>query len=190
MPDWNLFDYTMKESRRLDTIATLGIHTNMRTLSKWFRTNYLSKVFDDRIPEKSERLHALDTIAASTHFNKDFQTVLSKWVIDKYSNWLSWMHDKATLWHYDEFHWSARQFCMLIHSKNLALELQFMNFALASLRLAWNISGMKESELLNHELLDVLSEVVLKLSGRDTWDSTTLFNIPFKECSKFYFIKV
>jgi len=37
--------------------------------------------------------------------------------------------------------------------------------------------------------LDVLSEVVLKLSGHDTWNSSTPYNIPFKECSKWYFIK-
>ena len=56
-----------------------------------------------------------------------------------------------------------------------------MNLAVASLRLAWNISGMRESELSNHDLLDVLSEVVLKLSGHgNTWNSSTPYNIPFK----------
>ena len=48
---------------------------------------------------------------------------------------------------------------------------------------------MRESELSNHALLDVLSEVVLKLSGHDTWNSSTPHNIPFRQCSKWYFIK-
>ena len=78
---------------------------------------------------------------------------------------------------------------MLIYSRNLAPELACLNVAVASLCLAWNISRKRESELSNHELLDVLSEVVLKLSGRDTWNSSTPFNIPFKQCSKWYFIK-
>ena len=47
----------------------------------------------------------------------------------------------------------------------------------------------EKSELSNHELLDVLSEVVLKLSGHDTWNCGTPYNVPFKQCSKWYFIK-
>ena len=78
---------------------------------------------------------------------------------------------------------------MLIYSKNLAPELQCLNVAVVLLRLAWNISGMRESELSNHELLDVLSEVVPKLSGHDAWNSSSPYNIPFKQFSKWYFIK-
>ena len=78
---------------------------------------------------------------------------------------------------------------MLIYSRNLAPELACLNVAVASLCLAWNISRKRESELSNHELLDVLSEVVIKLSGHDTWNSSTPYNIPFKQCSKWYFIK-
>ena len=35
----------------------------------------------------------------------------------------------------------------------------------------------------------VLSEVVLELSGHDKWNCKTPYNIPFKECSKWYFIR-
>ena len=49
IPEWNLFDYTMKESRYRDTIEILRIHTNIRTISEWFRMNYLSKVFAKKI---------------------------------------------------------------------------------------------------------------------------------------------
>ena len=49
IPEWNLFDYTMKESRRLDTIEMLRIHINIRAISEWFRINYLSKVFGKKI---------------------------------------------------------------------------------------------------------------------------------------------
>ena len=52
-PEWNLFDNTMKESRRLDTIEMLRVHTNVRTLSEWFRINYLSKVSDNTIRKTS-----------------------------------------------------------------------------------------------------------------------------------------
>ena len=186
IPEWNLFDFTMKESRRLDTIETLRIHTNMRTLSEWFRINYLSKVLKFENPEHQ---HVLDTIAESNRFNKYFQAVLQKWVVEGSGGFISCAYDKATILHHIDLDWNARRFRMLIHSKNLAPELQFLNLAVVSLRLAWNISGMRESELSNHELLDVLSEVVLKLSGHDTWNSSTPYNISFKQCSKWYFIK-
>ena len=88
-------------------------------------------------------------------------------------------------------HPCATQFHGLIISKNRAPELHILNLAVVSLRLAWNISRMKESELSNNELLDVLSEVVLRLSGHETWNNSTTCNyrISFRECSKWYFIK-
>ena len=144
--------------------------------------------------EHKERQRALDTVAASNHVSKDFQTVLKKWVVE-ISESLSWKNGNVIMFRNHILHWNATQFRRLIYSKNLALELQFYNLAVASLRLAWNISGMRESELSNNELLDVLSELVLKLSGRDTWKSSTpynsgtFYNIPFKQCSKWYFIK-
>ena len=185
IPEWNLFDYTMKDSRRLDTIEMLNIYTNIRTLSEWCTTSYLSEVFADN----SERQHALNTIVASDWSNKDFQTILQKWVDERYSLLLLFYFNDITTRLNETIRWNAIRLCLLIHSENLAPESQFKNLALASLCIAWNISWMKESELSNHELLDVLSEVVLKLSGHDTWNCNTAYNISFKECSKWYFIK-
>ena len=48
IPEWNLFEYTMKDSRRFETIEMLNIHTNIHVLSEWFRINYLSKVFNNK----------------------------------------------------------------------------------------------------------------------------------------------
>ena len=39
IPEWNLFDYKMQESKRLDIINMLRIHANIRTLSEWFGLN-------------------------------------------------------------------------------------------------------------------------------------------------------
>ena len=47
IPEWNLFDYTMNDSRRFETIEMLNIHTSIHALSELFRINYLSKVFYD-----------------------------------------------------------------------------------------------------------------------------------------------
>ena len=149
-----MFDYIMNESRRLDTIEMLRIHTSIQKLSKWFRINYLSKVFDNKIKitsfENWERQCVLDTIAESDRFNKKFPTVLQKWVVENHQ-WLQMsIHDNATIWHYNVV-WTARLLRRLIYSKNLAAELQFLNLALASLRLAWNISGMKN---LNFQIMN------------------------------------
>ena len=46
IPEWNLFDCTMKESRCDDTIETLRILANVRHLTEWFRFNYVSNVFN------------------------------------------------------------------------------------------------------------------------------------------------
>ena len=84
----------------------------------------------------------------------------------------SYVYDEVIAMNCITLNWNATNLCVLIYSKNLAPELQCLNLAVVLLRLAWNISGMRESELSNHELLDVLSEVVLKLSGRETWNSS------------------
>ena len=195
IPEWNLFDYTMKESRRLDAIGTLGIYTNIKTLSEWFRIHYLSKVFGNTksffsFLDFPKRQRMLDAIAASNRLNEEFRGVLEKLLDEKYYMALLNSHEFAMILHYGFLHWTATQFYMLIYSKNVAPDFHILNLAVASLRLAWNISGMRESELSNHELLDVLSEVVLKLSaGRDTWKCSPPYNIPFKQCSKWYFIK-
>ena len=80
IPEWNLFDYTMKESRRLDIIETLRIHTSIEALSEWFKTDYLSNVFRQRdyvsdLLAYSEHQQALDTIAASNRSNKETETI-------------------------------------------------------------------------------------------------------------------
>ena len=193
IPKWNLFDYTMKESRRLDTIETLRIHTNVRTLSEWFRINYLFKVF-----ENSHRFISID-IGKRQHFSGSFvasylpfqvlQTIVQNWLLERNITMLQYIHNMAYAMHNGSPHWKVTQFYMLIYSRNLAPELQILNLAITSLRLAWNIFVKRESELSNHELLDVLSEVVLKLSGQETSNSSPPYNIPFKQCSKWYFIK-
>ena len=193
IPDWNLFDCTMKESRRLDTINMLRIHANMRTLSEWFGLNYLSEVLSDELIFKSfdnwKNKYAMNASAGSNQFNKKFQTFLKTWIDDRYCLRIWSTHEMAIILNYDLIQWNATSLFMLIYSKNLAPKLHNLNLAVALLRLAWNLCGMRESELLNNELLDVLSEVVLRLSGRDTWKSSPPYNIPFKECSKWYFIK-
>ena len=77
IPDWNLFDYKMQESRRLYTIETLRIHLNIRTLSEWFRIEYLSKVFEEKKNllnfDELEHQHALNTIAALNRSSSEFR---------------------------------------------------------------------------------------------------------------------
>ena len=111
IPEWNLFHYTMKESRRLDIFETLRIHTNIETLSEWFRTEYLSKVFVNTIHfsrlDYSKFQHVLDTIAASNRLNKDFRIVLKKWADEKYYLALLSTHGTALIFHYDTLHWNA-----------------------------------------------------------------------------------
>ena len=193
IPEWNLFDYTMKESRLFETIELLNIHTNIHALSEWFRINYLSKVFHNKnklISQNNwEYQQVLDVVAASYRSIKKCQTSLQEWVVERHFE-QSYSYDNAIAMNFRPTHWNATKLCMLIYSKNLAPDLHILNLAVASLHLAWNISGIKESDLSNHELLDVLSEVVLKLSGHDTWNRSTPYNIlSFKECSKWYFIK-
>ena len=193
IPEWNLFDYTMKDSRRFETIEMLNIHTNIHALSEWFRINYLSEVFHNKnelIPQNNYRnhQHVLDVFAASYRSIEKFQTTLHEWIVK--THWKQeYFCDEVFAMNFIPPHWKVTNLCMLIYSKNLAPELQCLNLAVVLLHLAWNISGMRESELSNHEVLDVLSEVVLKLYGRDNWNSSTPYNIPFRECSKWYFIK-
>ena len=196
IPEWNLFDCTMKESKREDTIKTLRILADVRHLTEWFRMHYVSKIFNytynDRVKiYNATRQLALNINAASNQFNQNFHKILRGWVAEVYGNSLKSLPHHAILDHYHLSKWNANQFAILTSSRELesyhtlGTDLQIMNMALASLRLAWNISKKIDSELLNHELLDVLSRVVVKLSGHDTWNCTT----PFKQCSKWYFIK-
>ena len=192
IPEWNLFDYNMEESRRFDTIEFLRIHTNIRILSEWFRIRYLSRVFnkDNDEFDNLEHQHALNVIAESNRFNREFHKLLKNWVDKRYCLYIMRRYETGIMKHCQSLKWNATRFCTLIFSRNLAPKLQFLNFAVAALRLTQDISGMRKSPgLSNHELLDVLSEVVLKLSGQDSWKSSTPYNIPFKQCSKWYFIK-
>ena len=163
IPEWNLFDYTMKESRSFETITMLNIHTNIHVLSEWFRINYLSKVFYNKNKPISQLFqnnrkyqHALDVVAASYRSIEEFQTTLQEWVVERHFE-KSYFYDMAIAMYFRPPHWNATNLCMLIYSRNLAPELKCLNVAVASLCLAWNISGMSESELSNHERLDVLS---------------------------------
>ena len=192
IPEWNLFDFTMKDSRRFETIEMLNIHTNIHALSEWFRINYLSKVFYNKnklsLQNNWKYQHALDVVAASYRSIKEFQTTLQEWVVETHVE-QSYLYDNVIAMNFRPPHWNATNVCLLINSRNLAPELKCLNVAVASLFLAWKISRKRESELSNHELLDVWSEVVLKLSDHETWNSSIPYNIPFKECSKWYFIK-
>ena len=195
IPEWNLFDYTMKGSRRFETIEMLNIHTNIHALSEWFRIDYLSKVFYNNLISQTllfqnnwQYQHALNVIAASYRSIETFHTTLQEWVVKTHFE-QSYPYGEAIAMNFKPTYCNATNVCLLIYSRNLAPELKCLNVAVASLCLALNISRKRESELSNHALLDVLSEVVLKLSGRDTWNSRTSYNIPFKQCSKWYFIK-
>ena len=136
-----------------------------------------------------ENKYARNASAGSNQFSKIFQTFSKTWIDDRYCVGIWSTHELATVYNYDIIQWNATILFILIYSKNLATALHSRNLAVASMGLAWNISGMKECDIPNYELLDVLSEVVLKLSGHDTWNSSTPYNIPFKQCSKWYFIK-
>ena len=72
MPEWNLLDFTMKESRYVDTIETLQILVNIRNLSEWFRESYVSKVFSKIKLGNHIRQQALDVFAASNLLDKKF----------------------------------------------------------------------------------------------------------------------
>ena len=193
IPEWNLFDYTMKESRRVDTIETLRIVANTHNLPDWFRINYVSKIFVDEkhnvITNELQTLqHELNVFAASNRFNKtvynNFQTATFARNTQN-----SIVVEHAAMVYYQKFECSVTGLVTLITSNNLASHHQCLNLATASLQLAWNISGENESEFSNHDLLEVLSEVVLKLSENENSNRNTLFNIPFRQCSKWYFIK-
>ena len=192
IPEWNLFDYTMKDSRCFETIEMLSIHTNIHVLSEWFRINYLSKVFNNKSELISQNYSkyqlALDVVAASYRSIKEFQTNLQEWVVERNMEH-SDHYAMAIAVNFKPYYFYATNLCMLINSRNLAPELKCLNMAVASLCLAWNISRKRESKLSSHELLDILSEVVFKLAGHATRNSGTPYNIPFKQCSKWYFIK-
>ena len=63
-----------------------------------------------------------------------------------------------------------------------------MNLAIALRYLAWNVSQKEEKLLLNHEMLNLLSAVVLRCSNHDSATDVT-HTIPFKQCSKWYFLR-
>ena len=164
IPEWNLLDFTMKESRHVDTIETIRILVNIQNISEWFRINYVSNVFDNFKYRNRIRQDALDAYAASNLLDKKFNSVLQEWIVDGNSTGLdNIVHDNAMLSHYGSCRWKAKQITFLISSREFALDMQFLNLGVASLRLAWNISRKKESELSDHKLLNVLSELVSKV---------------------------
>ena len=189
IPDWNLLDFNMKKSRYRDTIETLRIFVNIRNLSDWFRINYVSKVFDNFKSKNPGHQMALDVYAASNVLDKEFNKVLHEWLVEEYCNGYINTHVNAMLSHYGCPYWNARQFICLISTRLFVPEIQFLNWGVASLRLAWNVSRKTESELSYHELLDVLGKLVLRLSGEDTWNCRTPQFVFFKHCSKWYFLK-
>ena len=198
IPEWNLFDFNMKESRRVDTVEILA---NTRNLPDWFRINYVSKIFNNERCHHLNDLHknwkvlyerqqALDGVAAFYRFDREFNNTLQQWIINGISNnilHIIWTYDFHVMEQYEESRYYGTELIMLIWSRNLALDLRCLNLALASLFLAQHISRKKESELSSHERLEVLSEVVLRLSGPNTWNRSK--PIPFRQCSKWYFIK-
>ena len=190
IPEWNMLDFTVTESIYVDTIETLQVLVNIRNLSEWFRHVYVSKVFNNMKLGKHIRQQALDVYAASNLLDKKFIKVLHEWIVEKYSMGLSnTVHFYAMLDPYNSLRWNSEQFIMLISLREFAPDMQCINLAIASLRLAWNISRKTQSELSYHELLDVLSELVLKLSGQDTWNCQTPYIPSIKQCSKWYFLK-
>ena len=196
IPEWNLLDFTMKESRYHDTIETLRILVDIRYLSEWFRINYVSKVFVNyqltSFHNCEERQQALDTFAASSQFDENFYEALQEWVVDRIHWSLLHMHSKFSnvmLNQHSHENWLPERFSMLIALRKVAPAMQCSNLGVVSLRLAWNISRKKESELSYHELLDVLSKLVLRLSGQDTWSCRTPHFAFFKQCSKWYFFR-
>ena len=189
MPEWNLLDFTMTESRYVDTIETLQIIVNIRNLSEWFRKGYVSYAFNKIKLGNLIRQQALDVYAASNLLDKKFIKVLHEWIVERYSMGLSnTVHFDAMLNQFYSLSWNSKQFIRLISLREFAPDMQCMNLAMASLRLAWNVSRKSESELSYHELLDVLSELVLKLSGQDTWNCQTPYIPPIEQCSKWYFL--
>ena len=200
IPEWNLFDCTMKESRCDDTIETLRILADTRHLSEWFRINYISKIFNSnsvfngighaRIQISNPILQiALNMNAAFNKFDQHFHKILQGYVVETDSKHSFALSDNMLDNYHKTIHWNANQYNFLTSSRKLGTDVQLLNLALVSLRLAWNISRKGESELSNHELMDVLREVVLKLSGIDTCNSSKPIKIPFRQCSKWYFIK-
>ena len=200
IPEWNLFDFAMKETRCVHTVENIQNHANIRHLTEWFRVNYVSKVFSNYLSllateKDSERQRVLNVVASSNLIDKKFYHILQEWVIERNSNLHLFFHVVVFLQHLCADQWNAQQLSMLISSKKLAsqqpivLDRQLLNMAVASLRLAWNVFSKSESEISNHDLLNVLCELVLRLPGHDTCNGSTPFNISFKQCSKWYFIK-
>ena len=181
----------MKESKYHDTIETLRILVNIRNLSEWFRINYVSKFFISSILVINifeRRQQMLDVYAAYNCFDKKvFLVALQKWINEK-SSMLLFHSSNMAVYTRMQSRLSPNQYTMLISSKGFAPDIRFLNLGVVSLRLSWNISRKTESELSYNELLDVLSELVLKLSGEDTWNCGTPHIPPFKQCSKWYFL--
>ena len=148
MPEWNLLDFTMKQSRYVDTIDTLRILVYIRNLSEWFRINYVSNVFNSFKFDNLDHQRALEVYAASNVLDNEFNKVLHDWIAEEYSYGYNYItHDIAMLCHYECPSWNARQFIFLISTRQFVPDIQFLNLGVASLRLAWNISRKTDSEL-------------------------------------------
>ena len=110
IPEWNLFDYTMKDSKRFETIEMLNIHTNIYALSEWFRINYLSEVFHNKneLISQNNWKHqlALDIVAASYRSIKEFQTTLREWIVETH---LYQSFPYAISMTFGSHHWNAKK---------------------------------------------------------------------------------
>ena len=124
--------------------------------------------------------------AASNELDQNFHKILRGLVFQQKRKFLNVMPDHCNFASLSQFPLDSKPIHyidifegMCVITTHLGTELQFLNMALVSLRLAWNISRKIDSELLNHELLDVLSGVVVKLSGHDTWNCTNTVQTMF-----------
>ena len=131
IPEWNLLDFTMKESRYVNTIETLRILVNIRNLSECFRINYVSRVFISQQCVNAGRQHLLNAFAASNQFDKNFQKSFQNWAVERIHWSLFITHESAVMTYCSTKFWFPEQYSMLIASRKLAPDLQCLNLAVA-----------------------------------------------------------
>ena len=187
IPEWNLFDYQMTQSRYKETIEVLLVNQTSHNLANWFRCNYLPKIIANaRISTIPPGLTNLCLEVASIGNYSTTETIRT--LLTAQSEWYSFYFiNHTTTTHYFLSRWSKKRFYKLLITDTLRSENQRLaDLACVLLRLAWNFSCKSEGELSNADLLDVMSTVVMRLS-RPNPNSRISYSIPLKNCSNWYY---
>ena len=180
IPQWNLFDYKMNQSRIDETLEMLSAFCNVQNLTDWFQTYYILKVVDVLVMAQlftpADSFHILDTSRDCTvlyQLMQDFLTVDNTYLSTDFNRYIISNH-------YYNIHWTDRAFRLILSNSFNSQPRQLLDLASVFLRLAWNVTHKEVKELSNVEVLDVIGQVVVKLSNgnlRDYPSHSTLDNV-------------